>query len=137
MIPREHIIIESTQSQKKSNTRLRRDLNQPKIKPFIILLALHRSVLTSLRGPFPRHCTQATQFLSKKMLQGWRAVGNTASDLTDLRFKPQTSRSRDELVTLDQQAQLKATNGRATLTRLAVLFRNNMYKNLTVRSNWL
>ena len=71
------------------------------------------------------------------MLQGWRAVGNIAFDLTDLRFEPQTLRSRDELVTLDQQAQLKATNGRATLTRLAVLFRNKMYKNLTVRSNWL
>ena len=33
------------------------------------------------------------------MLQRWRAVGNTASDLTGLRFEPQTSRSRDERFT--------------------------------------
>ena len=30
---------------------------------------------------------------------GWRAVGNAVSDLTGPRFKPQTSRSRDERVT--------------------------------------
>ena len=33
------------------------------------------------------------------MLLRRRAVGNTVSDLTDLRFEPQTSRSRDECVT--------------------------------------
>ena len=35
----------------------------------------------------------------EKMLQRWRAVGNTVSDLTGPRFEPQTSRSRDERVT--------------------------------------
>ena len=33
-----------------------------------------------------------------EMLQRWRAVGNTESDLTSRRFGPQTSRSRDERV---------------------------------------
>ena len=35
----------------------------------------------------------------KEMLQRWRAVGNTVSDLTGRRFEPQTFRSRDERVT--------------------------------------
>ena len=34
------------------------------------------------------------------MLQRWRAVGNTVSDLTGPRFEPLTSRSRDERVTV-------------------------------------
>ena len=33
------------------------------------------------------------------MLQRWRAVGKTVSDLTDPRFEPPTSRSRDERIT--------------------------------------
>ena len=37
----------------------------------------------------------------KEMLQRWRAVGNTVSDLTGLRFEPQTSHSRDERFTAD------------------------------------
>ena len=53
--------------------------------------------VTSWRGPSPPHCARATQLLS--MSQRWRAVGNTVSDLTGPRFKPQTSRSRDERVT--------------------------------------
>ena len=36
----------------------------------------------------------------KEMSQRWRAVGSTVSDLTGPRFKPLTSRSRDELVTV-------------------------------------
>ena len=35
----------------------------------------------------------------KEMLQRWRAVGNTVSDLTGPRFEPQTSRLRNERVT--------------------------------------
>ena len=35
----------------------------------------------------------------EEMLQQWRAVGNTVSDLTGSRFEPQTSRSKDERVT--------------------------------------
>ena len=37
--------------------------------------------------------------LFEEMLQRWRAVGNTVSDLTGSRFEPQTSRSRNERVT--------------------------------------
>ena len=36
----------------------------------------------------------------EEMLQRWRAVGNTVSHLTGPRFEPQTSRSRDEHVTV-------------------------------------
>ena len=35
----------------------------------------------------------------EEILQRWRAVGNTVSDLTSPRFEPQTSRSKDECVT--------------------------------------
>ena len=42
----------------------------------------------------------------KEMLQRWRAVGNTVSDLTGPKFEPQTSRSRDERVTAQLTARL-------------------------------
>ena len=35
----------------------------------------------------------------EEMLQRWRAVGNTVSDLTGPRSEPQTYRSKDERVT--------------------------------------
>ena len=35
----------------------------------------------------------------EQMSQWWRAVGNTVSDLTGLKFEPQTSRSRDNRIT--------------------------------------
>ena len=41
------------------------------------------------------------------MLQRWRAVGNTVFDLTGLRFEPQTSRSRDERVTVQPTGRSK------------------------------
>ena len=37
---------------------------------------------------------------SKEISQRWRAISNVVSDLTGLRFEPQTSRSRDERVTV-------------------------------------
>ena len=40
----------------------------------------------------------------EEMLQRRRAVNNTVSDLTGLKFEPQTSRTRDQSVTLDQLA---------------------------------
>ena len=46
--------------------------------------------ITSLRGPSPRHCAQATQILAKKMSQRGEPCP---------RFQPQTSRSRDECIT--------------------------------------
>ena len=77
--------------------------------------------VTSLRDPSPRHCARATQLLSKKCRNGgntacwqqhrWQhcngnggnnTVGNTASNLTGLRFELQTSRSKDESVTARQ-----------------------------------
>ena len=77
-----------------------------KIKSFIILAVLRQSVQRSLRGPSSRHCARTTQLLSKKccrggealamrpdntapfeeMLQRWRGVGNTVSDVTDPRY---------------------------------------------------
>ena len=54
--------------------------------------------VTSWRGPSPRHCACNTA-LFEKMSKRWRAVGNTVSELTGPRFKPQTSHSRDERVT--------------------------------------
>ena len=54
--------------------------------------------VTSLRGPSPHHCAQATQLLSKKCRSGGEPLA-TLSNLTGPRFKPQTSRSRDERVT--------------------------------------
>ena len=42
----------------------------------------------------------------EEMLQRWRAVGNTVSDLTGPRFEPQTSCSRDERVTARRTAWL-------------------------------
>ena len=56
--------------------------------------------VTSMQGPSPRHCAQATQLRSfEEKLQQWRAVGDTVFDLTVPRFEPQTYRSRDEHVT--------------------------------------
>ena len=45
-----------------------------------------------------RHCGQATQLLSNKCCSGDEPLA-TLSDLTNPRFEPQTSRSRDEHVT--------------------------------------
>ena len=55
--------------------------------------------MTCLRGPSPRHCAQATQVPFEEILQRWRAVVNTVSNLTGPRFEPQTSHSRDGRVT--------------------------------------
>ena len=52
---------------------------------------------TNLRGPSSSYCARATTYF-EEMPQRLRAVGNTVSDLTGPRFEPQTSRSKDELV---------------------------------------
>ena len=69
------------------------------IKSFIILAVLRRSVLrvggAHLRVIAPMGNTAPFE----EMLQQWRVVGNTVSDLTGPRFDLQTSRSRDERVT--------------------------------------
>ena len=68
-------------------------------KSFIYTRCSTPKRVTSLRGPSPRHCTRATQPFFEEMLQRWRAVGYTVSDLTGPRFEPLTYRSRDERVT--------------------------------------
>ena len=42
----------------------------------------------------------------EQMLQRWRVVGNTESDLTGPRFEPQTSLSRDECVAAQPSGRL-------------------------------
>ena len=57
------------------------------------------------------------------MLQRWRTVGNTVSDLTSQRFEPQTFRSKDERVTARPTGRL--------LLKLTVLNRNDFRYYLT------
>ena len=45
----------------------------------------------------------------EEMLQRWRVVGNTVSDLTGPRFEPQTSRYRDERVTARHETNISET----------------------------
>ena len=52
-----------------------------------------------LAGPISASLRPGNTAPFEEMSQRWRAVGNTASDLTGPRFEPQTSRSRDERVT--------------------------------------
>ena len=72
-----------------------------RIKSFIILAVSYCvEACNELAGPISASLRSGnTQLLSKKMLQQWRAIGNSASDLTSTRFEPQTSRSRDECAT--------------------------------------
>ena len=49
-----------------------------------------------IAGPTSASLCPGSTALYEEMSQRWRAIGNTASDLTDLRFEPQTSRSRDD-----------------------------------------
>ena len=50
-------------------------------------------------GPISASLRPGNTASFEEMLQRWRAVGNTVSDLTGQRFEPQASRSRDEGVT--------------------------------------
>ena len=52
-----------------------------------------------LAGPFSASLRPGNTASFEEMLQRWRAVNNTVSDLTGPRFEPHTSRSRDERVT--------------------------------------
>ena len=55
---------------------------------------------TILRGPIPSGITlRPGSTALEEMLKRWRAVGNTVSNFTGLRFELQTSRFRDERVT--------------------------------------
>ena len=52
-----------------------------------------------LAGPISASVSLGNTALFLEMLYRWRAFGNTASNLTSPRFKPRTSRCRDEHVT--------------------------------------
>ena len=62
--------------------------------------------VTSLRVSSSRYSPPSNVTLLEEVLQWWRAVGDTVSDLTDPRFKPQTSRSKDKRVTARPTGQL-------------------------------
>ena len=55
--------------------------------------------VTIVGGTHPRVIAQDNTAAFEEMLQRWRAVGNTESNLTGPRFKPQTSRFRDKRFT--------------------------------------
>ena len=57
--------------------------------------------ITILLDPSLRHYARGTQLIRsfEEILQRWRAVGNTVSNLTGLIFETQTFRSRDERIT--------------------------------------
>ena len=75
-------------------------LEQSKIKLNITVNSLYYSeACNELTGPISALLRQRNTAPFKEMLQRWRAVGNTASDFNDPKFKPQTSCSRDERVT--------------------------------------
>ena len=60
------------------------------------------------------------------MSQRWRAVGNTVFDLTGPRFEPQTSRSRDERVTVRPTGRSRRVAGMQTLI-------NSRYKEVMIK----
>ena len=71
-----------------------------KIKSNLSLYSLYYAeACNELAGPISASLRPGNTAPFKEMSQRWRAVGNTVSDLTGLRFEPQTSRSRDERVT--------------------------------------
>ena len=70
------------------------------IKSNLSLYSLdYAEACNELAGPISASLRPGNTAPFEEMSQRWRAVGNTVSDLTGLRFEPQTSRSRDERVT--------------------------------------
>ena len=70
------------------------------IKSNLSLYSLYYAeACNELAGPISASLRPGNTAPFEEMSQRWRAVGNTVSDLTGLRFEPQTSRSRDERVT--------------------------------------
>ena len=59
----------------------------------------YAEVFNELAGPISASLRPGNTASFEKMLQRWRAVGNSVSDLTSLRYEPQTSHSKDERVT--------------------------------------
>ena len=74
------------------------------IKSFIIgYLLYYAEARNELARPTSASLRPVNTGSIEEMLQRWRAVVNTVSDLTGVRFEPQTSRSRDERVPARQE----------------------------------
>ena len=69
------------------------------IKSCIFRAVSLQRVCNKLTGPISAALHLGNTALSEEMLQRWRAVGNSLSDLTGPRFEPQTSHSIDKRVT--------------------------------------
>ena len=77
-----------------------------KIKSFIIFAALRPLSVLRVRGAHLRVIAPTRKKAPfEEILQRWRAVGNTMSDLTGPRFEPLSSCSRNEHVTARQTEQ--------------------------------
>ena len=84
-------------------------LNQIKSN-FSLYSLYYAEACNELAGPISASLRPGNTAPFEEMLQRWRAVGNTVSDLTGLRFEPQTSRSRDERVTARPTGRSKKKN---------------------------
>ena len=83
-------------SELNSTNKLKYSCNQI----LILLYSLYYAeVCNELAGPISVALRPRSTAPFKEMSQQWPAVGNTESDLTGPRFKPQTSRFRHEGVT--------------------------------------
>ena len=72
----------------------------PNFKSNLSLYSLYYAeACNELSGPNSASLRPGNTASFEETLLHWRAVGNTASDLTGPRFEPQTSRSRDESIT--------------------------------------
>ena len=71
-----------------------------KLWPDLLLYSLcYAKACNKFVGPISTSLHLCSTAPFKEMLQWWRAVGNSVSDLTDPRFEPQISCSKDENVT--------------------------------------
>ena len=104
----------------KTNTYVRKQINRKDcitrltydrkklIKSNLPLYSLYYAeACNELAGPISAPLRPDNTAPFEEMLQQWRAVGNSASDLTGTRFEPQTSRSWDERVTTQPTARLQ------------------------------
>ena len=64
------------------------------------------------------------------MLQRWRAVGNTVSDLTGPRFEPRTSRSKDERVTARPTGRFNEIISITTMAISSIFFFFNIFNEI-------
>ena len=71
-----------------------------KIKSNLLLYSLHYAkACNELARPISASLRPRNTAPFEEMLQRWRSVGNTVSDLTGPRFEPLISSSRDERIT--------------------------------------